>query len=230
MLTHLHMIVYTWWCWHICKAEEVGVEKGLKELVMGWPNASDMWTECVRYLTQVVVIPTWLDASNIDTGRVWYSGQTWSAEACVRTQVRGGDRMQAGHCSCVQSEEAKRTVVCTWRRGASGRLYRTRPVTPGWLLELSRVDLMLPSEHLIVFLQHVRSCLSERVERAVRRQWLFDLKGTRGKLAVTGRSHQTHPVCTSCMFGQFVFLRSEGVMTVFVRGVINRALGWTCAT
>jgi len=19
MLTHLHMVVYTWWCWHICK-------------------------------------------------------------------------------------------------------------------------------------------------------------------------------------------------------------------
>jgi hypothetical protein len=26
MLTHLHMMVYTWWCWHICKGEEVGIE------------------------------------------------------------------------------------------------------------------------------------------------------------------------------------------------------------
>jgi hypothetical protein len=26
MLTHLHLIVYTWWCWHICKGEVVGVE------------------------------------------------------------------------------------------------------------------------------------------------------------------------------------------------------------
>ena len=26
MLTHLHIVVYTWWCWHICKGEEVGVE------------------------------------------------------------------------------------------------------------------------------------------------------------------------------------------------------------
>ena len=25
MLTHLHLVVYTWWCWHICKGEEVGV-------------------------------------------------------------------------------------------------------------------------------------------------------------------------------------------------------------
>ena len=26
MLTHIHMVVYTWWCWHICKGEEVGVD------------------------------------------------------------------------------------------------------------------------------------------------------------------------------------------------------------
>jgi hypothetical protein len=26
MLTHLHMVVYTWCCWHICKGEVVGVE------------------------------------------------------------------------------------------------------------------------------------------------------------------------------------------------------------
>ena len=25
MLTHLHLVVYTWWCWHIYKGEEVGV-------------------------------------------------------------------------------------------------------------------------------------------------------------------------------------------------------------
>jgi hypothetical protein len=26
MLTHIHMLVYTWWCWHICKGEVVRVE------------------------------------------------------------------------------------------------------------------------------------------------------------------------------------------------------------
>jgi hypothetical protein len=26
MLTHMHMVVYTWWCLHIYKGEEVGVE------------------------------------------------------------------------------------------------------------------------------------------------------------------------------------------------------------
>jgi hypothetical protein len=24
MLAHMHMLVYTWWCWHICKEEGVG--------------------------------------------------------------------------------------------------------------------------------------------------------------------------------------------------------------
>ena len=26
MLTHMHMVVYTWWCWHIYKGNEVGVD------------------------------------------------------------------------------------------------------------------------------------------------------------------------------------------------------------
>ena len=25
-LTHIHMMVYTWWCWHIYKRDEVGVD------------------------------------------------------------------------------------------------------------------------------------------------------------------------------------------------------------
>jgi len=26
MLTVMHMVVYTWWCWHICKGNGVGVD------------------------------------------------------------------------------------------------------------------------------------------------------------------------------------------------------------
>ena len=26
MLTHIHMVVYTWWCWHIYKGDKVGVD------------------------------------------------------------------------------------------------------------------------------------------------------------------------------------------------------------
>ena len=27
MLTHMHMVVYTWWCWHICRGGRVPFEK-----------------------------------------------------------------------------------------------------------------------------------------------------------------------------------------------------------
>ena len=26
MLTDMHMMVFTWWCWHICKEKGVGVD------------------------------------------------------------------------------------------------------------------------------------------------------------------------------------------------------------
>jgi hypothetical protein len=26
MVTHIHMVVYTWWCWHIYKRNVFGVE------------------------------------------------------------------------------------------------------------------------------------------------------------------------------------------------------------
>ena len=26
MLTHIHMVVYAWWCWHIYKGDEVRVD------------------------------------------------------------------------------------------------------------------------------------------------------------------------------------------------------------
>ena len=26
ILTNMHMVVYTWWCWHICKEKGVGVD------------------------------------------------------------------------------------------------------------------------------------------------------------------------------------------------------------
>ena len=26
MLTHIHIVVYTWWCWHIYKEDKVGVD------------------------------------------------------------------------------------------------------------------------------------------------------------------------------------------------------------
>ena len=39
MLTHKHMVLYTWWCWHICKGEVVGVnldQLGEEKEVLWW--------------------------------------------------------------------------------------------------------------------------------------------------------------------------------------------------
>ena len=32
MLIDMHMVVYTWWCWHICKGEGVGVDVDVDQL------------------------------------------------------------------------------------------------------------------------------------------------------------------------------------------------------
>ena len=32
MLTHMHMVLFTWWCWHICKGEGVGVDVDVDQL------------------------------------------------------------------------------------------------------------------------------------------------------------------------------------------------------
>jgi len=32
MLTHIHMVLFTWWCWHICKGERVGVDVDVDQL------------------------------------------------------------------------------------------------------------------------------------------------------------------------------------------------------
>ena len=57
MLTHMHKLVDTWWCWHIYKGDEVGEDKVLKALVTWCPDASDMWTGGIRYLTQAAEFP-----------------------------------------------------------------------------------------------------------------------------------------------------------------------------
>ena len=37
MLTDMHMVVYIWWCWHICKGEGVGVDHPVGDhLELSW--------------------------------------------------------------------------------------------------------------------------------------------------------------------------------------------------
>ena len=43
-LTHMHKMVNTWWCWHICKGgvggdlDQVGEEKEMKRASLGCPG------------------------------------------------------------------------------------------------------------------------------------------------------------------------------------------------
>ena len=44
-LRHVHKLLYTWWCWHICKGEEVrvgmiqlGEEKRSLKVTKRWPR------------------------------------------------------------------------------------------------------------------------------------------------------------------------------------------------
>ena len=41
MLTHMHMVVYTWWCWHFCKGAGV-LKKSSREVVsLAWAERLD---------------------------------------------------------------------------------------------------------------------------------------------------------------------------------------------
>ena len=51
MLTHIHIVVYTWWCWHIYKGDEVGVdvdqlgdETEVREVPQSGPDAGHIVT------------------------------------------------------------------------------------------------------------------------------------------------------------------------------------------
>ena len=62
MLTHIHIVVYTWWCWHIYKGDEVGV--GVDQLGDG--------TEVrrVRNSTGTLFQKDRVSQSGLDTGHV----------------------------------------------------------------------------------------------------------------------------------------------------------------
>ena len=59
-LTHMHKMVITWWCWHICKGEveeadldQVGEEKEKKRPSLGCPRVrkrNQTYTQCVALL------------------------------------------------------------------------------------------------------------------------------------------------------------------------------------
>jgi hypothetical protein len=89
-------MMYTWWCWHICKGEEVGEEKQLKALVTGWPDASGICLrrQCSRCdWTHPISIP---DASGIlSRHEQSHRGDQTLPHSSVRTLNN--------HCSCIKS-------------------------------------------------------------------------------------------------------------------------------
>ena len=43
MLIHIHMVVYTWWCWHIYKGGGVGAFGKMECLFSITPDANSWW-------------------------------------------------------------------------------------------------------------------------------------------------------------------------------------------
>ena len=49
-LTHIHMVVYIWWCWHICEGEvgvdvdQLGEETEMRKVPQGGPDSGHVVT------------------------------------------------------------------------------------------------------------------------------------------------------------------------------------------
>ena len=81
MLTHIHMMVYTWWCWHIYKGDKVGVDV----------DQLDDETEArrVRNSTGALyrndrVSQSGPDVGHVVTGRWGPASGQWRQRACRR--------------------------------------------------------------------------------------------------------------------------------------------------
>ena len=98
MLTHIHMMVYTWWCWHIYKGEEVGVhvdQLGDETKARRVRNSTD------RVYKKDRVSQSGPDAGHMVTGRWGPASGQWRQSACsvgLRPDAgAGSDRTLAGY-------------------------------------------------------------------------------------------------------------------------------------
>ena len=66
MLTHIHMVVYTWWCWHIYKGDEVRVD--VDQLGDG-TEVRRVWNSTGALFQKDRVSQSGPDASHAVTGR-----------------------------------------------------------------------------------------------------------------------------------------------------------------
>ena len=85
-LTHMHMVMYTWWCWHIYKGNEVGVDVDQ----LGDETVARRVGNSTGALYRKDRVPqSGPDSGHTVTGRwVAASGQWWQA-ACSVDQSTG---------------------------------------------------------------------------------------------------------------------------------------------
>ena len=63
-LTHIHMVVHTWWCWHICKGEEVRV-------VVNQLREEKMVFRCTPNYRMVFGLEYYFDHCDLDQVCMW---------------------------------------------------------------------------------------------------------------------------------------------------------------
>ena len=90
MLTHIHMVVYTWWGWHIYKGDEVGVDMDQLSDEMEARRVRNSTGGATGALYRKDRVPQCgLDSGHVVIGR-WVAafGQWWQA-ACSVGQSTG---------------------------------------------------------------------------------------------------------------------------------------------
>jgi hypothetical protein len=147
MLTHLHKLLYTWWCWHICKGVEVGE---------GVDRAGHGVIERVRHWDQThPVCQTWAGDTYM-TEHVRNCDQTRPVFSPV--MISWGAWPDSGLRRWPDAEQSMfmHQVMVTWRveidtetircRGTFGQAYQTRPVVVFHFWTLIGVDWTLAGQ------------------------------------------------------------------------------------
>ena len=94
MLTRIHMVVYTWWCWHIYKGDKVGVDvdeldDGMeaRKVRSSTDGVSDGATGALYRKDRVS--QSGPDAGHVVTGRWGLASGQWQQTACWRRSSTG---------------------------------------------------------------------------------------------------------------------------------------------
>jgi hypothetical protein len=171
MLTHVHMVIYTWWCWHICQGGRVwGLERGLgflspscRACLVGFGVFVEM--KCLFFHCAECENRRWSRAS---------VSRSLDADISVRCFYCKGARGRSGH-------------RCVWRYGI-GHWPNTvqRPVAlwcqqPLWTLCTERSGIHWPTVGRVRWAKIVSGCLLECIGRLASDAecWASDASGAR---------------------------------------------------